>query len=65
MRTIEVLEMNTVSMTVRILCLRKTFKTENNQKPRKFGFKHILHIMKKHLRWNPEIVHRSVHKIQV
>ncbi|KAF6144977.1 hypothetical protein GIB67_013328, partial [Kingdonia uniflora] len=35
----------------------KTFKIENNRKPHKFGFKHIWHIMKKHPRWNSEIVH--------
>ncbi|KAF6171568.1 hypothetical protein GIB67_018092, partial [Kingdonia uniflora] len=41
----------------------KTFKTKNNQKPHKFGFKHIWRIMKKHSRWNPEIVHRSIHEM--
>ncbi|KAF6153535.1 hypothetical protein GIB67_027402, partial [Kingdonia uniflora] len=43
----------------------KTFKTENNRKPHKFGFKHIWYIMKKHPRWNSEIVHRNVHEMQV
>ncbi|KAF6161435.1 hypothetical protein GIB67_009314, partial [Kingdonia uniflora] len=43
----------------------KMFKTGNNRKPHKFGFKHIWHIMKKHPRWNPEIVHRIVHEMQV
>ncbi|KAF6177143.1 hypothetical protein GIB67_025480, partial [Kingdonia uniflora] len=41
----------------------KTFKTENNRKPHKFGFKHIWHIMNKHPRWNSKIIHRSVHEI--
>ncbi|KAF6164603.1 hypothetical protein GIB67_032831, partial [Kingdonia uniflora] len=43
----------------------KTFKTENNRKPHKFGFKHIWHIMNKHPKWNPEIIRRSVHEMQV
>ncbi|KAF6152188.1 hypothetical protein GIB67_019410 [Kingdonia uniflora] len=30
--------------------IEKTFKTENNEIPHKFGFKHILHIMNKHPR---------------
>ncbi|KAF6172179.1 hypothetical protein GIB67_024801 [Kingdonia uniflora] len=32
------------------IMFEKTFKTENNQKPHKFGFKHIWHIMNKHPR---------------
>ncbi|KAF6137584.1 hypothetical protein GIB67_031863, partial [Kingdonia uniflora] len=43
----------------------KMFKTENNQKPHKFGFKHIWHIINKHQKWNLEIAHRSVHEMQV
>ncbi|KAF6147212.1 hypothetical protein GIB67_039342, partial [Kingdonia uniflora] len=43
----------------------KIYKTENKQKTHKFGFKYIWHIMNKHLKCNSEIVHRSVHEIEV
>ncbi|KAF6166231.1 hypothetical protein GIB67_031015, partial [Kingdonia uniflora] len=43
----------------------KLFKTENNRKPHKFSFKHFWHILNKHPKWNPEMVHRSIHEMQV